>query len=287
MHASTSQRGILYAAGGERYLQEATRSAQSVRAAMPDVTIAVMTDDPALAPDIFDLKLPLEPVTRSYEDKIVALSRSPFEQTLFLDTDTFVLEDCSELFVLLERFELAAAHDPWRIGPEVEACPLCFPELNTGVILTRRGPAVTAFMESWLRAHRARCQTDPRIGDQASFREQLYLSGLNFYCLASEYNFRTFGPNFAGANAAVKIIHGRHDNWEEFRDLLNRNLDFRTYYPSLFQYFSANHSRLGTGKGRQVQRMLEMLVRAAYRLRGKRYESDWARERAKLLNRER
>lgn len=36
---------------------------------------------------------------------------SPFEHTIFLDTDTFVCGDFSELFDLLDHFDIAMSHD--------------------------------------------------------------------------------------------------------------------------------------------------------------------------------
>jgi len=48
-------------------------------------------------------------------DKILPLLDSPFNRTVFLDTDTQVCSEFFELFDLLDRFDLAVAHAPWRI----------------------------------------------------------------------------------------------------------------------------------------------------------------------------
>jgi hypothetical protein len=76
-----------------------------------------------------------------------------------LDTDTYCLHAFPEVFDLLDRFDLAAAHEAGGIATRwVDArrssgrptMPECFPELNTGVIAFRRGANVLKLLERWL-----------------------------------------------------------------------------------------------------------------------------------------
>ena len=72
--------------------------------------------------DLFEQVITIEDPQYSYVDKVNAMPLSPYNRTLFLDTDTYVYASLEHLFVLLDRFELAAAHDPWRYGYNL-GCP--------------------------------------------------------------------------------------------------------------------------------------------------------------------
>jgi hypothetical protein len=201
--------GILYVATGERYQEETRRSASSFKATMPDVPVAIFTDDPAVARNAgcFDVVRELTDCQHSYIDKLRPLVQSPFEWTLFLDTDTYSAAPCYELFDLLDRFDLAVAHAPLRAHFHFPpSCPISFPELNTGVIAYRNTRAFQALVANWL----AIFESQPlEYDDQPAFREALYASNLRFAVLTAEYNLRACFPYFLGGNAEVKIIHAR------------------------------------------------------------------------------
>src|SRR5690242_4601881 len=99
--------GILYVAAGREYVQEAVRSAVSVKKIMPGVGTAIFVDGGGQLPKgLFDIITTLENPTYSFFDKIEPLIETPFEKTLFLDTDTEVIEPVHELSSLLDRFDL-------------------------------------------------------------------------------------------------------------------------------------------------------------------------------------
>ncbi|EHK02479.1 hypothetical protein HRED_04318, partial [Candidatus Haloredivivus sp. G17] len=53
-------------------------------------------------------------------DKIQYMDKSPFNKTLLLDTDTLIVDDITELFDLLEQFDIAFAHNPKRISNNIQ-----------------------------------------------------------------------------------------------------------------------------------------------------------------------
>ena len=82
---ATNGFGVVYTATGRRHLHEAMESARSVRACMPDIEIAISVDDPALVPGgVLDVMSVVENPTYTVFDKIVPLTTSPFENSLFL-----------------------------------------------------------------------------------------------------------------------------------------------------------------------------------------------------------
>lgn len=207
--------GVLYVATGEQHRREAERSARTVKAAMPGLPVALATDLATLPADgPFDLLVPVTDARHDHGDKIAPLLRSPFERTLFLDSDTHVCRSLPELFALAERFELAFCHDPWRQGLP-NAVPKAFVHANSGVLLYRLTPAVRALFAAWdrlywqMKAAGAGQGGADWLGDQTPLQQVLWDSDLRFYVLPGEYNYRTWCANLVGARGEVAILHGR------------------------------------------------------------------------------
>jgi hypothetical protein len=200
--------GVIYVARGADYLDLATRSAMSLRARAPGVGVALFTDQAAVAPGLFDAVLPIP--EGGPTPKLASLPESPFERTLYLDCDTLVLAPFDDLFDVLDRFELAVAHDVRRTsalireGHAVDP-PYAFPQMNCGVMLYRRSPAVAAFLADWQRRYRA-----AGVGrDQVSFRDLLWQSDIRFYVLPPEFNLRrvTMMDAWEPLDARPTILH--------------------------------------------------------------------------------
>ena len=235
-------RGIIYIATGSKFVEEALISLNSVKTHMPDVPVSLFSDAEELVaspPAGVDSVILLESVTRSCRDKIRPLANSPYDKTLFLDTDTFLCRPVYDLFEMLDRFDIALAQAPDRYQYDLPDLPDCFTELNSGVIAYRSTPAVTDLFERWEETYnRMLGQDDDSYRDQHSLREALYRSNVQFFVLPPEYNFRTICPNFAGNHCSVKIIHGRHANLEKVASRLNSSEEVRVFLISPFRIFS-------------------------------------------------
>ena len=183
--------GVIYVASGAAYVDLAVASARSLRAVDAAVAVDLYTDLPEAVPEgLFDRVHPL--VDPDPREKLKIFPTTRFERTLFLDSDTIVLAPVSGLFDLLERFDLAAAHDvrrTWdliRQGDRHET-PEAFPQLNSGVFLYRKSPAMRAFLDEWAR----RFFADETITrDQVILKDLLWESDVRFYVLPPEYNLR-------------------------------------------------------------------------------------------------
>lgn len=184
-------RGVLYVATGAPHVEAAAASAASVRHSNPGLPVAIFCDPAPLDPGAFDHVLAIpDPHIRA---KVDLIGHTPFAETLYLDTDTRVVDDLDALYGLLERFALAAAHrvpDPRRLAREAGPGrpPSSFPEHNTGVLLFRDDPEVAAFFTGWRAAYRARGNT----ADQVSFRDALWASDLRVAVLPRRYNTRSY-----------------------------------------------------------------------------------------------
>jgi hypothetical protein len=139
--------------------------------------------------------------------KHVYVGKSPFGETLYLDSDVRVMSDLRDLFRILERFEFAAAHVRFRSLPKRLRkysldLPHAFPQLNCGVMLYKKCANVDALFRLWQDIYREGEFTR----DQIPFREALWLSEAKLYILAPEYNKRNI-PALFGKQPLPVILH--------------------------------------------------------------------------------
>jgi hypothetical protein len=227
--------GIVYSCTGERYAREALRSARSSMRhnALPHVLFvsAEVSSEPGLTVVAF------EPSGNPYLDKIANIRRSPFQRTLYLDTDTYVLAEIAHVLELLDRFELVAAHAPGYRGLADPEVPAAFYELNTGVLAWAASERTDAFMRGWQETYSRWLveQPFPRAGeagdaaDQPAFRRCAWEHRLGLYVLAPEYNLRLGEP--ATVVERVRVIHGRARDYEALGARLNAKHGPRVYSP--------------------------------------------------------
>jgi hypothetical protein len=272
--AVTAPQGILYSCSGEAYIEEALRSARSSIAhnALPHVLFvsADVADEPGLQTVRF------EPSANAYADKVANMRRSPFERTIYLDTDTFVVDEIVHLFDVLDHFELAVAHDPSRRRSSDPLVPAAFCEFNTGVIAWRAGERVNEFMRGWQETYVRWLEDEPFAGaarasakrrarlepgsspgwggaaDQPAFRRCAWEQELRLLVLPPEYNLRLGEPSTIVDR--VRVIHGRHPDYEALAARVNSRSGPRTWPPPLSLAARASRarrllaSRLGAGR---------------------------------------
>jgi len=218
-----SRPGVLYIAFGDSYRAEAIHSAASLKLHSPSLATALFTDvESAEGP--FDFQRQIHPVHPRI--KVDLLHESPFKRTLYLDSDTEVVGDISDLFDLLDRFDVGLAHDftrkrlRWsRAIPEYSEIPCGFLEMNGGVILLGHGPGARQFLQLW-QTYFHRYKVVTRGWDQASLRIALWRSDARVVMLPVEYNVRSAAHRQRAARRVrsgeepdtmrPRILHWRH-----------------------------------------------------------------------------
>lgn len=181
--------GVMFVAIGADYLDVAEDAAGSVRASNPALPVDLFTDQPIRPSGLFDRVVPVSGSAKPV--KIASLGLSRFERTLFLDCDTRVVRDLTDTFRILDRFDLAIAHDVRRAsdlvreGWRVDA-PYAFPQHNSGVMLFRRSAEMAAFLADWSSAF----EEAGAARDQVTLRDLLWSSDLRYYVLPPEFNLR-------------------------------------------------------------------------------------------------
>jgi hypothetical protein len=238
---SPAPAGVVYSCAGDRYIEEALRSARSSieHNSLPHVlfTSADVDSEPGLTAVRF------EPSTNAYADKIANMRRSPFQRTIYLDTDTFVVDEIAHVLALLDHFELAVAHDPSRRRNGDRQVPHAFAEFNTGVIAWRASERIEAFMRSWEETYLSWLADEPFVGaaqasakrrarlqpgrapswggaaDQPAFRHCAWEHEVRLFVLPPEYNLRLGEP--ATVVDRVRVIHGRHRDYDSLAARVN------------------------------------------------------------------
>lgn len=223
-------KGFLYAATGPRFIAEACDSARRVRDLMPGVPLAIASDAKPES-GLFDHWIPIEDPRGTFADKIAPLAQTPFEDTVFLDTDTYLCEPVPELFELLSRCDIAMAHAPMRYTGEVPV-PAAFSEFNTGVIAYRASGKNFELFSRWLEHHAGQVLRTGDPCDQPALRRALWESDAKCVVLPPEYNFRFVLPAFAG-RGPVKILHGRHRDMAALASRINQSGSPRVFLPKL------------------------------------------------------
>jgi hypothetical protein len=234
--------GFLYAATGERWVGEAESSARQLRRVHSGAHITLFTDRPgAVAKDAFDEVVQV-PARRWVwtEVKLWAMARSPYERTIYLDTDTHVVGELSEIFASLDRYDFAGVPVPMRRvtvadhadPPEI---PSTFQNVNGGVLAWRTNDATRELLDTWWDLFHADLATagDHAVMDQPSLRVALWRSRCQILLLPSEYNVRTLGYRVRPTTAVgpVRVIHGRPPDVERLARRWNAREDARLLTP--------------------------------------------------------
>lgn len=195
-----NERGIIFTAAGERYEKEADAAALRIAEIWPEVPVT-----------IFKHKVDDRPV-QTYRMK--SMMASPYEYTINMDTDTWLVDPVPELFEVLEHFDCALPMATIRNVYPLDL-PSCFYNFNPGVFAYKMSPRMHNFFLTWERTfdlhhkmHDGRSHSE--VGwfhSQPSFTLAMYHSTLRIAPLGQEYNW--VGTGYV--QERVKIIHKRPD----------------------------------------------------------------------------
>ncbi len=182
-------RGVLYMVWGDRCDPELERSLESAR--RWGLATHVVRGEPSA----------------SLVQKSTMYEQTPFEHTLFLDTDTVLLDDPSYGFEMAARHGLGVVISPAgnaAIHWHLNNAPSDLVQYNTGVIFFSKRSPVHQLFETW----RQRCDPTQR-NDQPGFALAVHETGINPFVLPLMWNYRAAygqGPIFG----PIKIWHSRH-----------------------------------------------------------------------------
>jgi sulfur relay (sulfurtransferase) DsrF/TusC family protein len=204
--------GVYYIAFGDKYVEESAFSARSVKehcGLKTAICCDAITDEQREAFDIVTL------IDADHARvKVDYLEKTPFERTLYLDSDTLVLEDISEMFKILDKYDVAMTHDfarkrhKWSgLIPEYKDVPDGFSEFGGGLVLYHVTRA-QEFMELW-KFYFYKNFKKTNGWDQASLRIASWKTKNLIYVLPPEFNVRS-ASNREKSDKTVELEGGLH-----------------------------------------------------------------------------
>ncbi|KJD34106.1 hypothetical protein PK35_05085 [Tamlana nanhaiensis] len=230
--------GVIYIANGDKFINEAIASAKSLKQHNSNLSVTLFSNK-KVGTEYFDKQILIE--NPGYRDKVYYLEKSPYERTLFLDTDTFVCDNIDELFFLLNHFDIALAHAPMRLAQDYkpilshlnqQKITRAYPEFNTGVILYKNGAHFKAMMKHCQELYNSYSENGKlKLPDQIVFREAIYYSKLKLATLTPEYNCRSLFYTYV--EGTVKILHDRRKNMYKWAKKVNKSKFPRIIIPGI------------------------------------------------------
>ncbi len=205
-NSSLKGKGVIYVATGEFCSREVLVSAKSLQESNPNLSITVFTDreniDKLEESNLFNSVEEIKNPLFSYNDKLEGISSTPYEYTIFIDTDTLIWGSLVSLFKGLKYADILALQSPRQFNFEWEKTeyPSSIPQYNTGVIAYKYSKVKNLFYE-WEKMRKKR----PEGHDQASFREAVLTTGIGIKNIPNEYNCRLGVPQLLVGS--VKIAH--------------------------------------------------------------------------------
>lgn len=189
--------GVFYTAYGQKAFSQCLVSAGSLRKAC-SAKSAIFTENTHEAKDsgLFDYVFPLEPfeelkaefidTNRLASLKLFSLLKSPFDRTLYIDSDTYVMGDILQAFKLLKHFDLMlTSESATEVAPsedgsgrvkhlglrslQAENTP------NAGVFAYSSTKLANDFVEAWVAEFIGRSRNDRGSGNWAGLNDQIVL----------------------------------------------------------------------------------------------------------------
>lgn len=227
-----NERGFVYVATGAGYIAEAIHSAIQLKKIHPNIRICLISDEQEGDLSIFDDLILLEKGQASYTpiDKVHCV-QCPYEEAVFLDSDTWAVGKIDELFAILKKFDLALLPETRRgWGYKMPEVPRPFAEFNTGVIVFRNSLEIRELFKHWETVYWQLRKDRNLKSDQPSFRYILWNTNLRATPIPSEYHFLANSPNYLMWEAL--LFHGR-GNLSKIAILVNKEYGGRVYIPHL------------------------------------------------------
>ncbi len=212
--------GMLYIAFGRPYLAMALVSCRSARETNPEIPICIITNvcEKGRMKHLhgwregFDVWIYLEIDTPENRNIKTQLYRyTPFDKTLYLDSDTIVVGDVSRSSIFLNYFDVCLKLNrteqkkPGRTNTMVldgNAAINELPHWNGGVIFFKNSPEANHFFDLWHKFY----QIHENKYDQVSLVEALFRSDCRILSLDSRWNYKR-KHKFLPVRKNVKILH--------------------------------------------------------------------------------
>ena len=192
---SVNENGFLYIVTGDGYAQECLFSIKSLKKYNTE-KICVFSEEKYrdMFKDVCDYFFIIN--SKLQRPKVEYISQSPFNNTVYLDSDTFINENITDLFQLLKKYDFGGAFCNARkrenysnLISKYKSIPYSFSELNTGVLIFNNSLQVKNLFKKW-KEYYYKYINITNGWDQPSFRVALWESDVKLCHIPPEYNVR-------------------------------------------------------------------------------------------------
>jgi hypothetical protein len=225
-------RGFVYIAFGDEYVSEASESAQRVLATskLPSTLITDVMPEDDFIRESFD-QIVLQEFRHSFADKI-RMRCSPYDRTIFLDSDTIVVEPLDDIFSLLDRFDLAVQFTEGGHHYQSLGISPAFDEPSAGILAWKRSQSTEEFFDRWESDYKEIREEQGVDGawDQRSLKSAIWHSDIRIAPLSANWQFCTYKPNVV--TGSVKMLHGRNISDKVIIEV-NESHELRTWLPKV------------------------------------------------------
>lgn len=190
------EKGFIYIAFGNAFYKECIDSVKILKN-LTKYPIHLFTDQTEISQKEKELFISIKTVKHIHiRSKVDYIAFSPFEKTIYLDTDIIVVRKIDELFDLLENFDVLATLDTARkrsnisnLIYEYKKIPYAFGEVNGGLLGYSKFAKENIF-NKWPKIFYKYMQ---KTGgwDQPSLRILLWKNKASLYILPPEFNVRS------------------------------------------------------------------------------------------------
>jgi hypothetical protein len=203
-------RGFIYVANQEKFKVEAILSAKSLRKFTNLPISVIITENLVDASlEIFDKVIVNNDLKKySYLSKILGMKQTPYEETIFLDSDTYICGYIDNLFDLLKYFDFSSTieskrHTTSRVNLLLKDI---LPEFNTGVIIYKNSDIMKKIFGDWFN----KCLEWKIPNDMPGFREAVLnnFDEVKYSIIPNEFNLHGL-KTMTIIEGEVKIIHER------------------------------------------------------------------------------
>lgn len=216
LRSSSMDCGFLLAADGPKYVNEALINARLLRkhSKFP-IALAVSENNlEDIDRSLFDEVIFIEnSKKKKFAFKILAMMQTPFEKTLYVDTDALVIQSVDHIFQALNRFEIGITIESTNHTVNEKVFPLKYhnvvPEWNSGILLYRKTENVLSLFRLWLKNLNDGIVKFNNSADMPYLREAfLSMPSIDYFILPNSYNLHGL-RSFQILYGKIYIIHER------------------------------------------------------------------------------
>lgn len=252
--------GFITILTGMYSFQDCVHFLASIRKFYPDPIVVLIDQVPAVYQPLLKsfgnvqlVPAPADPnpVLASRRAKVSLYELSPFDRTLYLDSDICLLQRVDELFEQLDDYDLMMAKDVqssiaqarnlvrngYDILPTLQT--LGFPvdettvQYNSGVLAFRRNDQMAEFFRSYRQYFELVLQhpDELKVKDQGAFAAAIATSALNTQVLPPTYNFMDKWKRAyeLDDHATIKILHATYPYRPQYAKDQTRTLSTRIF----------------------------------------------------------